>query len=1096
MSIKKDEHIPSLKGRSFFISYWIFCFLLLNFSIRAQNQQVLIKGNIVDESNNPVYGAMVVGNNTAIGTTTDIDGNFQLSLPQNVSSLKASYLGYTTQTVPVRNQQFFKIILKEDEKMLSEVVVVGYGAQKKGTLTGAISSVQSKSLIQSPTANISNALVGRVPGIVSNQSSGEAGFDATTIRIRGIATLNESGREPLIVIDGIQSSMAAMNALDPHEIESVSILKDASSTAVYGVKGANGVVIVTSKRGQQGKPSIHFSYRFGITKPVSLLKMLNSYDYALYRNEAILSDKDAGKNSYLFTDDELWKFKYNRDYTPEEVEMMGLTDSQKQQLLNSPALYYSSHDYIAEQFDNYAPQHQYNVNVSGGSDKVNYFFSLGNFSQKGNFNTDYRDYSANSNYNRHNLRSNLDIDVHKNLKLSINFGGQFATQTGIVGSNNDGGASNEYARHKAMMVNILTNTPFVGPGIIDNNLVTSYISSKSPLQSKGGYGYSGVAALFNANLLTNNISRLNTNIRLNHLMDYLTRGLSVSGSVSYNDVYRKGVITANNVPTYSVYRNPNNPNELIFTGGGESPKTVTDNQYNYKWNQFYVEGKVDYNRTFGLHDVTGMLVMNAQKTFDPSLEYQVPAGLMGIASRITYKYDNRYLAELNVGYNGSENFPEKKRFGFFPAVSLGWIVTNEKFIPENDFLTWLKIRGSYGEVGNDKVGGKRYLYLPNQWAYLSKASGNGYSFGTTDGSSADPYYAGAYEYFVGNPDVTWERARKTNIGTDINFLKNRLQFVGDFFYEKRNNILWRLGTVPGIVATTLPPANIGEVTNKGYEIQLKWSDHIFQDLYYNIGFNMSYAVNRIDFKDEPSYLHEWMNETGFSLGQYKGYKTSGFYDSEEEASNRPYVSVDGNKVQAGDFRYVDIDGDGKIDANDQVPISYSNLPRYSFGGNFDIEYKGFSLSLLFTGSYKGSMPMTSFYILNPFYMNNGAAFYFQYDNHWTPEKAAQGIESTFPRASFRTYDSQNGAMNDMWIRSTQFLRLKNAEIGYSIKKLGALKQVGISNIRIYLNGNNLLTWGSQLPGGFDPEQEDSGGASFGYLYPPTRTVNFGVSIQY
>ena len=1088
-----------LKGRTFSLFFGMLCFFcLFNFSLYAQTEQrLLIKGTVVDELGEPVYGATVIGHNTTIGDITDDKGAFQLNLPKDIKSLKVSFLGYVTQIVPINNQRFLTITLKEDQKMLNEVVVVGYGSQKKETLTGSISVLASDALLQSPSANVGNALVGRVPGIVSNQSSGEAGNDAATIRIRGIATLNSEGLDPLVVIDGVQSSVASMNTLDANEIENISVLKDASSTAVYGVKGANGVIIVTTKRGETGKPRINFSYRYGVTKVVSMLKMLDSYRYAMYRNEAIMADNDPSSFSYLFSDEELWKFQYNRDYTPEEVELMNISDAQKAQLMNSSALYYSSHDYIAEQFGSSSPQQQYNVNVSGGTERMKYFVSLGYFNQDGLFkHADYRGANANSNYNRTNLRSNLDVNIHKNLKLSFDFGGQFSTKTGILGNSQDGDITGAYARHKAMLVTILANTPFVGPGIVDGNLVNGYVGSYSPLRSKGGYGYSPSTFLLEQDILVSNTSNLNSTLRLNHTMDYITKGLSVSGTVSYNDTYTKGITIQNNVPQYSVYRNPNNPNEYIYTGGISSPKSVADNQYNYKWNRLYLEGKVDYARTFDVHRVSGMIVANAQRTNDPGLLYKVPAGLLGLASRITYGYDDRYLAEFNAGYNGSENFPEGKRFGFFPAFSLGWIVSNEKFFPENDWVTWFKLRGSYGEVGNDKMGSGRFLYLPNTWGVFPQEAGKGYHFGNTDGSSLDPYYAGAYESTVGNPNVTWERARKTNLGLEVNFLKNRLAFVGDYFIENRDNILWKLGTVPGIVAATLPPANIGKVSNKGYELQLRWHDSPSKDFYYGVGFNVSYAVNKIEYMDEPTYPYEWMNSTGFSLNQYKGFRTDGFYNSQEEASNRPYISVDGNKVQSGDFRYIDIDGDGVVDANDKVPIGHSNLPRYSFGSNFDIEYKGFSLSVLFTGSHKGSMPMTSFYILNPFYMKNGAAFDFQYDNRWTEERAAQGADITFPRASIRTFDTQNGAMNDMWLRSTQFLRLKNAEFGYTFTDLKQLKEYGLSSIRIFVNGNNLYTWGSQLPDGFDPEQEDSGGASQGFLYPPTRTYNFGVNVQF
>ena len=1080
----------------FLLLFWAFCSLCYPLSAWSQSgTKVLIKGSVTDEAGMPMAGATVIGDGSTLGTVTDLKGNFQIELPKSVKSISVSYLGYVTQTLPL-NKTSLHFVLKEDSNQIAELVVIGYGTQKKETLTGSIAVVDSKSLLRSPTANISNALVGRAPGIISNQSSGEVGNDASTIRIRGIGTFNSSGLDPLIVIDGVESNASTMNALDPNEIKSISILKDASSTAVYGVRGANGVILITTKRGEVGKVSINFTYRFGLTQMVSLLKPLGSYEYALYRNEAIRMDGDTGKESYLFDDIDLWKFKYNRDYTPDEVEMLNISEADKYKLLTSPALYYSSHDYIKEQFGGLAPQQQYNLNLSGGSDRMKYFVSIGYLDQEGSFqHASYRGHDANSLYNRYNLRSNLDIDIFKHTTVSVDFGGQISSQTGILGSSADGDPTSNYARYKGMMVNILTNTPFVGPGIVDGKLVNAY--SSSPLQSKGGYGYSPVTSLLTSGLLETNTSDLNLNLRLNHDMNYLTEGLSVSGTVSYTGTYRKGRVIWNSVPVYSLYLNPENPTEYIFSGGVESAKGIEDNKYNYKWRKLYFEGKINYDRTFGRHNVAGMLLLNAQRIHDPSLAYNTPAGLVGMAARVTYRYDDRYLAEFNMGYNGSENFPKGKRFGFFPAFSLGWVLTNEPFFPKNNFLTWLKIRGSYGEVGNDKIGGRRFLYLEDAWGYMSAdKAGNGYFFGSTDGSSKDPYYSGAYENVIGNPDVTWEVASKTNVGLDVNFFRDRLIFVGDLFLEKRNNILWNLGTVPGIVAADLPPANIGKMTNKGYELQVKWEDRIGKDFYYGIGFNMSYAVNRIDYMDEPAYPYEWMNTTGFSFGQYKGYRTDGFYNSQAEASNRPYVSRDGNKVQAGDFRYVDIDGDGVIDANDMVPIGYSNLPRYSFSSSIDLEYKGFSLALLFTASYKGSMPMTSFYIQNPFYMNNGAAMEFQYEGRWTEEKAANGIAASFPRASLRTYDSQNGAMNDMWIRSTQFIRLKNAELAYTFRNLGKLKSIGISSIRLFLNGNNLLTWGSKLPDGFDPEQEDSNGASMGYLYPPTRTFNIGVNIQF
>lgn len=1079
---------------------YVLCILLAVFFtgnlLNAQNTpdgRITVQGRIVDEQGEPVIGATILAENTTIGTISDMEGNFSLTIPSDVKNLIISFLGYVTQQVSIEPGKTINIILVEDRTMLSEVVVVGYGTQRKETLTGSISVVNNDVLIQTPTAGISNALVGRVPGIAFTQSSGEAGDNYATIRIRGVATLNNSGQEPLIVVDGIQSTVSNMNSIDANEIENISVLKDASATAVYGVKGANGVIIITTKRGSSGAPRINLSYRYGVTQLATKLKMLGAFEYAVFRNEAIQNDMEPSLYPYLFNQDELWKFKYQRDYTPAEIELMNLSDDQKAALANSPALYFSSHDYFDEIFGGTAPQEQYNINISGGSDRMKYFTSLGYFSQDGVFkNSKYGGSDFNSYYNRYNLRSNLDIEVLKNLKLSVDFGGQFDYQHGLTGQ---GGSTDAGARHKEMLVTILGSAPFQGPGMVDGKLVDDYPANQSPIESKSGFGYSPTAYLYTRQILQTRSSNLNTTLKIEHGMDYITKGLSATATLSYNDVYRKGVLTQNNVPVYSVMRDNENPNNLLFFGGSTSPRSITDNTYNSKWNRIYFEGKVNYSIVLGKHDMTGLLLYNVQQTRHPGLQYHVPQNLIGTAGRITYKYDDRYLAELNMGYNGSENFPPGKRFGFFPAFSAGWILTNEKFFPENDFLTWAKIRGSYGEVGNDAIGGERFMYLPSSWAMLNPTPGKGYYFGPSDGTSQSPYYQGSTESKLGNPLVTWERARKMNIGMDLNFFRDRLTFVGDLFQEKRNNILWNMGTVPSIVGVTFPPANIGKVSNKGYEMQVNWRDRI-RDFSYGIGFNISYAQNKIEFQDEPAYPYEWMNKTGFSLNQYKGWRTDGFYNNDMEASNRPYVSRDGNKAQTGDIRYIDIDGDGIIDSQDQVPIGYSNLPRYAFGATVNLGYKDFYVSALFTGTAEGSMPMSSFYVLNPFYMVNGAAMEFQYEGRWTPGKVAHGVEPTFPRASVRTFDSQNGAMNDLWLRSSQHVKLKNLEIGYNFTNLQSLKKIGLSSIRVFANGNNLFTWGSKLIDGWDPEQEDSGGASDGYLYPPTKIYNFGVNVEF
>ena len=1067
-------------------------------NIMQQQVRKQISGNIVDAQGISIIGANIVEIGTTNGTVTDVDGNFSLNIDNN-ASIQITYIGYLSQTINTAGRTNFSITLLEDTQTLDEVVVVGYGTQKKETLTGAISVLGNKDLIQSPTSNVSSALVGRVPGISSVQATGEPGYNEATIRIRGVSTLNTGGHEPVIVIDGVQASSQLFNSLDFNDIQNISVLKDASSTAVYGIQGANGVIIVTTKRGESGKAKVSMSYRYGISQVTNTLKMLGSYEYALFRNEAILNDKEDSFMRYLFDDDDIWKFKNNRDYTDAEIDAMDLTPDQKEALRNSPALYYSSQDLYSNQFSGSSPQQLLNVNISGGTEDFRYYTSVGYFSQDGIFkDAKYAGKDANSHYDRYNIRSNIDMNIAKSLKMSIEFGGQFEKNNGIMGK--DGDVTSLGSRYKEMTVIILGSAPWALSGLYDGKLVSSIPSSVHPLGDKGGYS-APTQYLLSRDILNFLNSNLSTTLSLEHDMSYLTEGLTLSGRISYNGSYRKGWVENIPVPTYSMYRNPENPVEMVFFGGSTYPSSISDRQNQTKRTQLYLESKVNYQRTFDNHTISGMVLYNARRLKHPGLSYNVPEGMLGLASRITYDYDNRYLAELNIGYNGSENFPPGKRFGLFPAYSLGWIASNESFFPTNDWITWLKFRGSFGITGNDRIGGSRFLYLPSTWNYTGTGTGNGYRFGPTDGSYSDPKYRGAIEGAVGNPNVTWERSQKINAGVEINFLRNRLSFTGDIFKEKRNNILWNRGTVPSLVAANLPPANIGKVTNKGYEIVIAWRDYI-NNFSYGIGANVSYARNKIIFQDEPENPYEWMNSTGFSLRQYKGFKINGFYNNEEQASNRPYIPYDGNRVQAGDVRYIDIDGDGTVDNQDRIPIGYSNLPRYAFGSNLDFSYRGFSVSALITGTLKGSMLMmpssatSPNYVTNPFSRGSSGAMVWQYEGRWTPEKAEQGVEITFPRASMRTGESQNAQTNELWLRSSEFFRLKNLEISYTFDKLTYLKQVGISNLRIYLNGNNLATWGAKLVDGYDPEQMDGNTASDGYLYPPMKSYNLGFNITF
>jgi TonB-linked SusC/RagA family outer membrane protein len=1080
---------------------------LIGFGIHARAQtQILIHGTVKGRNDNPLTGATVrvVGANTA--RSCDSLGCFSLSMPAG-STLEFSYVGYLSRFLSVTKPGQYNIVLTErsDSGHQNDVVVIGYGRQKLPTVTGAIGIISGKDLVQTPVANISNMLVGRTAGISAVQASGEPGNNNATIRIRGIATLN--GQDPLIVIDGIQQPAEQpymiLNAMDANEIEAISVLKDASATAVYGIRGANGVIIVTTKRGRSNRPQFSFTANQGFTKAASLFQTANSQDFALLRNEAIRNAQAGGDHTFdalLFSNDEIWKFANDRDYTPDQVDAMtSLSADQKTALKNSPALYYTSHNYYKEQFGATGPQRQYNLNVSGGTARVRYFTSLGYFQQNGILsNSSYGSSNTNPSFQRYNFRSNFDIDVAKNFLLSVNIGGQSSVNK-VPGAGTN--ATDLGNRYQAIVQSILENSPFSGPGIVDGHLVNSFVGvagdPTNPLALKGGTGYSPPVALLTSGFRTVYTTTLNTVVTLKHTMNYLLRGLDVHATVAYDDNYIKGYSQTNGVATYSAMRDPSNPAKIVFLGGQLSPSTNADNQGNSAWRKIYVEAAINYNHSFGDHNVSALVLGNAQRYTSSaqtqgSPAYNTPSGLMGLVGRVTYNFREKYLVEGDLGLNGTENFAPKNRFGTFPAVSAGWIASKESWFPQNKWVTWVKFRGSYGEVGNDQIGSRRYLYLPNTWS----TSAAGYYFGNSNGSVTNPHYTGANESTIGNPEVTWERAKKTNLSADLKFINNKLSVTGSVFQEKRDNILVTSGIIPanyGVSASAAPPINSGRVTNKGFEIEAGWEDQIGKVSYWIRG-NYSLARNKIDYMSEAPYPYPWMDATGYSIGQYKGLLTNGFYNTTKELADRPYNKF-GNLARLGDLKFRDVNGDGIIDQQDEVPIGYSNVPQVAYNLTVGFSYKGFDMSALFIGTAKGSFPQFGYILSSPFAKNVGEVLQSSYDGHWTADKLAKGQKITYPEISLSGGGPNNAVLSDFWLKPNDFKRLKNLEVGYSLRQQ-ALRHTNIKGVRIYLNGNNLLTWDTKVLKGIDPEQSDTGKNNMGYLYPLTRTYNMGVNIQF
>lgn len=1059
----------------------------------------ILKGFVRDNNGEPIPGAAVLVKGTTVGIITNFDGAFSLKVPIDAQLLLVSFVGMKPVELRIGTQNSFEVTMESSMVGLDDVVVIGYGIQKKETVTGAIGQILSSELIKSPSANISNALVGQVAGMAAVQKSGEAGFEETTIRIRGVGTYT-GDQNPLIVIDGIIRDMAVFNLLDPYDVQSINVLKDASATAVYGVRGANGVIIVTTKRGIEGRVKVSLTSNFGFTTPTTLANLVGSHDYAVLRNEAYIND-GKGDNSKVFSDDELWKFENNRDYTPEEVEAMNLTPEQKEALLNSPAAYYSNTDYMTEMFGSMiAPQQQYSLNISGGTDKVNYFTSIGYTNQR-SLTNDFgiADAPSNSGSNKTNFRTNFDFKMIKNTEINVSISGQIRNTSVITDRNGDSGIG---GRYRDLLLNIFEAPPYSGVGVYDDKIIGDYAGGTIMARNKGAWGRTPIAYMLNKDQARMSQSSLNTSIRAKHDLLYLIKGLSVRGAISYDHFFTKTLSVDANLPEYTFTRNPQDPAELLFYGGQESPTYYYETGWN-KNRKLYVEGGIDYNRDFGKHNISAMTLITGERYTAAWLTYNVPQGFYGIVGRATYGYDERYLAEVNMGYNGSENFAPGKRFGFFPSVSAGWVISKEPFFGKNDIVTWLKVRGSYGQTGNSSIGGNRFLFLPGTWegrgyGLYSGDPLQGYFFGSSDGTTNNTATAGRYEKTVGNPDVTWEKKESYNIALESKFFKEKLSLTADFFKEERDNILTTLGTTPGIIGldgSALPPVNVGVMSNKGYEIQVDWKDQIGDDFYYKIGGQLSYAVNKIKYMAEPEYLYEWMNTTGFSYGQYKAMYDEGFYNTAEEVANHPYNDVDGNRVQAGDLKIVDVNGDGLINTEDYTPTGFSNVPRYSFSGNLSAGYKGFEISALFTGSLQGTFWMNG-YLITPFSQGTGTPLNYM-TGRWTADKYADGEEITFPRMAVNLANSQNASNNSYWYRSTNHVKLKNIEIAYSLKDKSYLDNLNISAIRVYISANNLYTWGGKnLIEGVDPELVQDRFSSEGIIYPLTRVYNFGFNIQF
>ena len=1080
--------------------------------VQNVQQGELVKGTIVDETGEPIIGAtvLVVGGSATQGTVADMDGNFSIKVKPG-AKLKISYIGFADQVVPAKNGM--KVTMKEGGAVnLNAVEVVAYGVQKKVTMTGAISSVKSEDLVRTSVGSVNNVLGGQLSGVTTVQYSGEPGSDAAEIFVRGKATWGDS--QPLIQVDGVERTMAD---IDPNEIESVTVLKDASATAVFGVRGANGVVLITTKRGAQGKAKINVSTSWTALAPTKMVEQASSYEYANFYNQMSLNDYWMRANKSVA----IGKYPDLDAYTAEHTFSNSFSEGiiQKFATGSDPIRFPSTKwaDYIMKDV---TLQQQHNLNISGGTDRVKYFISAGYYSQDGLFKEFDAGYNYGYQYHRFNYRSNLDLKATKTTTLSFNVAGNVSN------------ADKPYTGSGAagLIKQIYYATPFSSPGIVDNKLVyctADYDDQKLPFVGNAGMGYYGNG------FMQTNINKIQMDLVLDQKLDFITKGLSFKAKGSYNSAYTinkkgKSVVASFN-PLIQYEKDDQGQfildaegNKKIILNADGTPYIVyrqngndTDPSYSAsqaKARDWYLEGSFNYSRVFDKHTVNALLLYNQSKQYyySNSSYPDVPRSYVGLVGRVTYDYASRYMAEFNMGYNGSENFAPGRRFGVFPAGSVGWILSEEKFWkPISKVASFFKIRASWGLVGNDKTKDAiRFMYLADPYITGSYGLTNnmtnwadsyGYLFGnaqsgTVQGTSS---VAGAYESIKNNPDIGWEKAFKQDYGFDLYFFGDRFKTTFDYYREHRTDILVRDETVPSTIGFTMPYTNAGEAKSWGWELSLGYNDKIGKDFRFWGKLNLSYNQNEIvEMKEEPK-KNEYMMARGHRIGARSMYKFWKYYEGEqtkveyEKTFGQPFPTQLKDYLMPGDCVYIDLDGDGKINPNDKTRDNgYTDDPEYMAGLALGFNYKRLTFNMQLTGAWNVSRYITDVF-RQPFYCSSnttqGGLLSYHVNNTWTPE-SYESQDALYPRATWDNAE-QNYAESDLWEKDAKYLRLKTVSLSYDFIN-PAFKKIGMHKCEVTLSGYNLLTFTPYKWG--DPETRASNAPS----YPLQRTYTISLNVGF
>lgn len=990
-----------------------------------------VVGTVVNNSDNTsIIGANIRIKGQKVGVISDAEGRFSIQVPRGKETiLEVSYIGCKTQAVYITDQGEVAVKLVSDNEMLEEVVVVGAGTQKKVSVTGAITTIKGSDL-RTPTSSLTNSIAGKLAGVIATTSSGEPG-STSGFYIRGIGTFG--GRAtPLILLDGVEISSGDLDRIPAENIETFSLLKDASATAIYGALGANGVLLVTTKEGQLNQRT-----KINVTMEASLQKPMQFVDYV-----------DGGRWMEIYNEAAL-----ARDgvalYSQEDIDM---TRSHQYPIR------YPDNNWQDIMFKNATWNQRANININGGGSKITYYMSLQANHDTGMLNTP-KAYSYDNNIDRWNyiFQNNLIYNLTKTTKLGLKMNAQ-------IGKLKGPGYSTSALFGAARDVNP-TAFPATFPAREDDEHIrfgNDYVVSNNDF-------YQNPYALLLSKFKEENYNTLNTVLNVEQKMDFITKGLKVTALVNFKNwsstaydrsidpyYYRmvKSTWDTNNPNVYEMERLGNSGTDFVKESGGGYSSSQT----------FYFDTRLDYTRTFGDHGVSGML-MYMQRENRSGVR---PNRLQGFSGRFTYDYKHKYLAEFNFGYNGTERLAKEDRFEFFPAMSLGWVASGEDFWePIQEYVNYFKVRGSYGIVGSDGLdeGAGHYLYVDNVIL-----NGGGYNVGF-DGEKA--YYGPGFNTFAVE-GACWERVNKLNIGVDIE-LFNQLNITFDYFYDHRHKIFMKRGSWPillGYFGST-PWSNIGQVDNRGLELSVNWRKEIVKDLHMDFRGNFTYNKNKYVYYDEPNYETVWTRKNGLPLSYMWGYVSEGYFSSEEEVRNSPDQSGLGSQPRVGDLKYRDINGDGLISADDGIMLSpYGNMPRIQYGLGLNVTYKKFDFGVFFNGSAQRKIMING--AMTAFGERNNNVMQWIADDHWSVDNP--NPDAQFPRLGLKGTDiSNNNQSSSHWIRNGNFIRFKTLELGYSFP-----------HCRVYFSGDNLAVWSPFKL--WDPELSWN-------VYPLQRTFNIGVQVN-